>query len=178
VFVAFSALAGFLASERVRGYKWRTERVVGRWEYTQTYMIAKREFYHGVAVVRLLEDKRCRTVRKAELGYVVNENVFIFLKYSTKARSPWRFTFVSAEVDQLNSRAASLGDVFVAFICGGDGICAVAWSEACRLLGSRAGWISARRNFKQEYRVAGPTGELGGKVPVNGWPSIAFENDS
>lgn len=140
-------------------------------------MIAKREFYHGVAVVRLLEDRRCRIVRKAELGYLVNDNIFIFLKYSTKARSPWRFTFVSAEVDQLNSCAASLGDVLVAFICGGDGICAVPWSDVCRLLGSKPGWISARRDFRREYRVAGPTGELGGKVPVNEWPSIVFGND-
>jgi len=141
-------------------------------------MIAKREFYHGAAVVRLLEDKRCQTVRKNELGYVINDSVLIFLKYSTKARSPWRFTFVPEEVEQLNTRAASFADIFVVLICGGDGICPVSWCNVCQLLHNTTGWMSARRGFNQEYGVAGPKGELGGKVPLNAWPSIIFENKS
>jgi len=138
-------------------------------------MIAKREFYHGVAFVRLLEDKRCQTVRKDEFGYVVNDDVFIFLKYSTKARSPWRFTFVPEEVEQLNFRAGSFREIFIVMICGGDGICAVSWCNACILLGSKAGWIAVKRKFDEEYAVAGPMDELRRKVALNTWPSIAFE---
>ena len=139
-------------------------------------MIAKREFYHGVAIVRLLEDKRCQTVRKDELGYIVNDEVFVFIKYTTKTRSPWRFTFGKDEVKQLNTRATSFRNMVIVLICGGDGICAISWCSASRLLGNKAGWISTRRKFSEQYAVAGQAGQLHGKVSLSEWPLIVFEN--
>jgi hypothetical protein len=138
-------------------------------------MIAKKEFYHGVAIIRLLENKRCQTVRKDDLGYIVNDKIFVFIKYTTKNRSPWRFTFGQDEVEQLNSRATSFRDIVVVLVCGGDGICAVSWCNACRLLGNNAGWISTRRKFNEQYAVAGQADQLHGKVSLNEWPLIAFE---
>src|SRR3972149_3125279 len=118
-------------------------------------MIPKQEFYHGVAIIRLLDDKRCKTVHKDELGYIVNDRVFVFVKYTTRTRPPWRFTFRQDEVEQLNSRATSFGDIVIVLVCGGDGICAVSWYNASRLLGNKAGWISAKRKFNEQYSVAG-----------------------
>lgn len=141
-------------------------------------MIAKREFYHGVAIVRLLEDKRCQTVRKDQLGYIVNDGVFVFVKYTTKARTPWMFTFGQNEVEQLNSLATSFRQIIIVFVCGGDGICAVSWCDASRLLGNKGGWISTRRKFNEQYAVAGQAGQLCGKVSLSQWPSIVFEKAS
>lgn len=141
-------------------------------------MIDKQEFYHGVAIIRLLESAHCQTVHKHSLGYTVNNGTFVFLKYSTKSRSPWRFSFGREETERMNSLASSFRKIVIALVCGGDGICAITWREAAELLGNDAGWISARRNFNEQYGVAGPRGRLKGKVPLGQWPSIVFEDQS
>jgi len=138
-------------------------------------MIAKKEFYHGVAIIRLLEDKRCQTVRKDDLGYIVNDEIYVFIKYTTKTRPPWTFTFGQDEVRQLNSLSSSFKDIIIVLVCGGDGICAVTWRNACRLLGNNAGWISARRKINEQYAVTGQSDQLHGKVSLNQWPLIVFE---
>ncbi len=139
-------------------------------------MIDKQEFYHGVAIIRLLEDERCQKVKKHDFGYTINDDVFVFLKYSTKSRSPWRFSFRHDEVEQLNSLANSFRKIIVALVCGGDGICAVSWQEAAEIMGNEEGWISAKRNFNKQYGVAGPKGRLNGKVSLCEWPLKIFES--
>jgi hypothetical protein len=139
-------------------------------------MIDKQDFYHGVAIVRLLESEHCQRVRRHDVGYTVNDETLIFLKYSTKLRSPWRFSFSRDDSERLNSLAGSFRKIVIALVCGGDGICAIAWREAAELLGDDAGWISARRNFNEQYGVAGPRGKLKNKVSLRQWPSIVFED--
>ena len=133
-------------------------------------MIDKQEFYHGVAILKLLRDSIPTSVRKSEIGYVVNDDSFIFVKYSTKSRSPWRFSFTANEVPKLQALYASYKKLVVAFVCGGDGVCAVPWEEVERLLGSSPGWISSTRRFKECYAVAGPSGRLRRKVALSEWP--------
>jgi hypothetical protein len=137
-------------------------------------MIDKQEFYHGAAITRLLEDPRCERVRPHDFGYVVNEAVFVFLKYSTKGRSPWGFVFSSEEAQRLDGIPTR---VFTGLICGGDGICAVAWEDVKALLGATAGSgrIAVRRRFNEQYGVSGPAAELKGKVPVKAWPSLVLD---
>ena len=141
-------------------------------------MIDKQEYYHGAAIIRLLEDERCQKVQKHNLGYTVNDESLIFLKYSTKSRSPWRFSFSSDEIERLNSLANSFRKIIIVLICGGDGICTISWQEAAGLLANDAGWISAKRNFNEQYGIAGSQGKLKGKVSLREWPSIVFGNKS
>ncbi len=136
-------------------------------------MIDKQEYYHGAAMVRVLDDPRCREVRRHDIGYSVNGAALAFLKYSTKARSPWRFTFNAEEIRRLESGRDGTR-VVVGLVCGGDGICSVTWEEATSLLGSRAGWISVQRGFHERYAVAGPAEELARKIPRGRWPGIVF----
>lgn len=138
-------------------------------------MIDKQEFYHGAAILRILEDARCRSVRKQDFGYRINEEVFVFPKYTTKTRSPWRFTFGREELSRLGPLIASCRRIVVALICGGDGICAVPWEDVERVLGGNFGWVSVRRNFNKRYDVAGPAGGLHRKISRQEWPSVIFE---
>lgn len=103
----------------------------------------------------------------------MNDAAFVFLKYTTKSRSPWRFSFSDDEVQRLNLLAGQFQKIIIAMICGGDGICSVLWRDASNFLGN-AGWISARRKFNEQYAVAGQVGQLHGKVSLNEWPSIVF----
>lgn len=140
-------------------------------------MLDKQEFYHGAAIVRLLEDHRYRNLRRHEFCYLVNERVLVFLKYSTKSRSPWRFNFTEAEYARLNEASSSGGRVVVAMVCGGDGVCALTWESVEQIFGNVAGWISVRRKFNESYGVSGPNGNLQRKVQLQQWPKIVFECD-
>src|SRR3990172_9307766 len=98
-------------------------------------MLDKSEYYHGAAIVRLLEDERSQAVRiRKPRGYIVNNDVFVLLKYTTKGRSPWGFTFDQEDVERCFKMATEYRKVVLGLICGGDGVCAIDWSEARNLL--------------------------------------------
>lgn len=139
-------------------------------------MLDKSEYYHGAAIVRLMDDERCGGVRKKGfLGFVVNEKVFVFLKYTTKGRSPWGFTFDQEDIDRCLKMGTEYSRVVLGLICGGDGVCALTWGEANDLLGGKPGRIAAGRKHNHSYSVWGTAGELKRKIPVGRWPSLTFE---
>ena len=137
-------------------------------------MIEKQEFYHGAALIRLLEDSRCRSVEKYERGYLVNDKTFVFLKYTTKSRTPWRFSFGEAEIRDLEATEKSGALVAVALVCAGDGICALTFAQFQTVLGNDGSWIATRRKFHECYAVSGSAGILKEKIPLSSWPGIVF----
>jgi hypothetical protein len=140
-------------------------------------MIEKLEFYHGAALVRLIEDPRCETIGKHACGYRVNQQRLVAIKYSTKAHSPWGFTFSQDDIDRLQAAGQEFGGCLIAFVCGGDGVCALSWTTVADLLGNAPGGISAKRSFAGCYAVSGPAGTLKGKIAMNRWPAIVFDGE-
>lgn len=138
-------------------------------------MLYKFGYYHGAAIIRLLEDERCRSVHKQGLGYVVNERNFVFFKYRTKTRSPWGFNFDQEDIDYCLKIAGAYERFVLGLICGGDGICALNWEEAKTLLGGKAGSISVERKHRHQYSVWGSVEELKNKISVSRWPVLLFE---
>lgn len=139
-------------------------------------MLDRSEYYHGAAIIHLLEDKRCRAVRKfGSLGYVVNEETVFFLKYTTKVRSPWGFYFNQQDLDRCFQMTKEYKCVVLGLICGGDGICSLNWSEVQKLLNGNPGRIVARRKHNESYAVRGTVEELKRKVPLSRWPALLFE---
>jgi hypothetical protein len=139
-------------------------------------MLEKQEFYWGAAIVHLLEDPRCTSLKKDEGGYVVNATRLIALKYSTKSRTPWRFGFGADEIKRLVEASSRYQALVIGLVCGGDGVCAITWKQAAMLVGEEPGWISVRRKFHERYAVAGPAAELAGKVPLRDWPALLFQS--
>jgi hypothetical protein len=139
-------------------------------------MIDKQEFYHGAAVIRILEDKRCRSIKKHDFGYLVNDNVFVFMKYSAKSRSPWGFSFSEQEITRINSVPSCVTKVEIGLICGGDGICTISFQDLEKILGGKSGRISAKRAFREQYKVSGPVATLKGKIALSLWPQSIFED--
>jgi hypothetical protein len=87
-----------------------------------------------------LQDARCQSIRKlGSLGYVLNDETFLFIKYTTKERSPWRFTFDQEDVDRSIGAAARYRQLIFGFVYGSGGICAIDWVQGCELLGSKPG---------------------------------------
>jgi hypothetical protein len=138
-------------------------------------MLDKSAYYHGAAVIPVLEDSRCRSIRKlGTLGYVVNDDTFLFIKYTTKARSPWRFTFDQEDIDRCTRMSGEYGRLVFGFVCGGDGVCAVDWTQGSELLGMKPSWLAAARKHNHSYSVWGSNGELKRKVSLKRWPALVF----
>jgi hypothetical protein len=140
-------------------------------------MIEKLEFYHGAALVRLIEDPRCGTIAKHDCGYLVNHNRTIMIKYSTKGHSPWGFTFSPDDIVRIERAEKQSHGTVVALVCGGDGICVLFWTDIDKLLVSAPGRIAAKRGFAGCYAVSGPAGKMQGKVAMNRWPAIVFDGE-
>jgi hypothetical protein len=138
-------------------------------------MLDKSAYYHGAAVIPILEDARCRSIRKlGTLGYVVNDDIFLFIKYTTKERTPWRFTFDQEDIDRCAKVNAEYRRLVLGLVCGSDGVCAVDSEQARELLGATPGWIAAARKHNHSYSVWGSNGELKRKVSLGKWPALAF----
>jgi hypothetical protein len=138
-------------------------------------MLDKSAYYHGAAVIPILEDSRCRSIRRlGSLGYLVNDDIFLFIKYTTKERSPWRFTFDQEDVDRSINMAAQYRRLVFGFVCGSDGVCAIDWPQGRELLGERPGWIAAARKHNHSYSVWGTNAELKRKVSLGKWPALVF----
>lgn len=138
-------------------------------------MMERAEFYHGAAIVRVIEDSRCQSISRCEYGYLVNADKLVCIKYSTKAHSPWRFTVTRDDIVRLEKAVGLFEKCIIGFVCGGDGVCAVRWEFVRQLLGTVPGWIAAKRKFNTCYSLTGPFGTLERKVAINGWPEILFE---
>lgn len=141
-------------------------------------MLDKQDFYHGVAIIHILDDPRYLGLRKFKHGYVVNESTYLFLKYSTKSRSPWRFTFSHPDISHLGEMAISWKNTIIALVCGGDGVCGIPWNIVSGILGSEAGWLAVRRGFNESYALSGPNGEARHKIKLLQWPGVLFLQDS
>ena len=138
-------------------------------------MIEKQDFYHGATLVRLLDDTRCKSISRSSIGYEVNRATEIYLKYSAKTRSPWAFTLTQTEIDKMEKADKP---VVIAFICGGDGICAITLSEVKDIFKGPIACISIKRRYREQYGVSGPVGSLKEKVHFNRINMLAFENNN
>lgn len=140
-------------------------------------MIDKLDFYHGAALARAIDHDDCQSIRKLDSGYLVNDRTLAFIKYTTKGRSPWQFTFSNDEIVRIRHLPDGVKGVVLALVCGGDGICAIPAKMAIALLNGSAGSISVTRKFRGWYGVSGPVGRLVRKVALNQWPEIAFQEE-
>ncbi len=76
-------------------------------------MIKEFEFFHGLVFARIIHRGQRPVVIKPYLSesnssYIVDDKIGIYIKYSSKRMTPWRFTFIKAhqaEIDRLNATA-------------------------------------------------------------------------
>lgn len=137
-------------------------------------LIDQQEFYHGVVLVRLFDDPSMINIRRGDGGYIINDNNLVIIKYSTRNRSPWVFSFSDEEKHRIDQQASSFNNVVIALVCGGDGVCAIAKRELDEIGGERSGALSVRRPFRQRYSVSGPLSDLAHRIAYNRLNSLAF----
>lgn len=90
--------------------------------------IKKQEFYEGAALHLLARSGRITGIRYEPPLFVVNNQLLVLLKYSTRGRSPWGFTFMPDEQVLLQNRAAE-SKIVIGLICGADGVAAFTYDD-------------------------------------------------
>jgi hypothetical protein len=133
----------------------------------------KQEFYEGAALHSLARTGLITSLRYEAPFFLLNGSVSVYLKYSTRGRSPWGFTFMPDEQTVLQARA-SKSKVIVGLICGADGVAALS-SEAyfsVAALNKSAVHVACYRKHGEHYEVNGPDGTLSKKIAPSTWRRI------
>src|SRR5258708_4308496 len=132
--------------------------------------IKKQEFYEGAALHLLARTGGITSIRYESPFFVLNRNVQVYLKYSTKGRSPWGFTFTLDEQEILMEKAPLVKTV-IALICGADGVAAFTYESYLKIAALRrsAVHVACYRKHGEYYEVNGPDGRLDGKVSPSNW---------
>lgn len=135
--------------------------------------IRKQEFYEGAAL-HILARSGAVTSLVVDPPFVrLNSAVAALLKYSTRGRSPWGFTFTPDEQSLLQSEAIERRTI-LGLVCGSDGVVGLEYSSFTQIASVRqvALRVSCFRLHGEHYEVSGPDGVLGRKVAPSAWSRI------
>ena len=135
--------------------------------------IKKQEFYEGAALHIIARAGGPLDIRYDAPFFLLNNGLAVLLKYSTKGRSPWGFTFTIDEQRVLRQKAAELKTA-IGLICGADGVAAFEYELYASISGARnaAVHIACYRNHGEYYEVKGPEGVSDRKIAPSNWQRI------
>lgn len=135
--------------------------------------IQKQEFYEGAALHLLARTGRINNIQYRPPFFVLNGDLRVLLKYSTKGRSPWGFTFTPDE-QRLLKKSASESRTVMGLICGADGIATIDYEALLKIASCRstAVRIACYRRHGEHYEVIGPDGGLDGKIAPSKWHRV------
>jgi hypothetical protein len=140
--------------------------------------IQKQEFYEGAALHQLARRGKIASLKYEAPFFIINREVFVCLKYSTRNRTPWGFTFTPDEQVLLRNRAKH-SPLIIGLICGTDGIAAIGYESFREIAPPKkiAIHVSCYRRHGQHYGVFGPKGEHSRKIAPSSWQRILDENE-
>lgn len=135
--------------------------------------IKKQEFYQGAALHLLVRSGEITSIRYDPPLFLVNNRLLVLLKYSTRGRSPWGFTFMPDGQVRLRKRVSEF-KIVIGLICGADGVAAFTYDDYLSVAAPRksAVHIACYRQHGEHYQVNGPDGTLVGKVAPSNWQRI------
>jgi hypothetical protein len=139
--------------------------------------IAKHDFYEGAALNLLARAGAISGIANQSPFYILNGQVAVLLKYSTKGRSPWGFTVTENEQEQLRSKSKRMSTV-IGLICGSDGVASLTYGAFKSIAGVESGavHIACYRSHGEYYQLSGPKGVLANKIAPSSWSRI-FEGE-
>lgn len=128
--------------------------------------------FHGAFFVMLFEqfNEPVSVSKISEFGtafYLINNQVPIYLKHSSKRKSPWAFNFFRQHQESQEQLFKTYGECFTCLICGKDGIVGLSMSELRKVLLTNLndqGSISVQRRLKKMYYIKGRDGQLEKRV--------------
>lgn len=142
-------------------------------------MIKEFEFFHGAALVSLVHNKKIYSIvtypSAYNASYVINDGVGIYIKYSKKRLSPWRFTFLKEHQDEILEMKKKYEKVYILLVCNDDGIACLDFTQLKLVLDhfhEEAEWIAVYRQKGEKYLIKGSDGQLKFKIGVNDFSKL------
>lgn len=135
--------------------------------------IKKQEFYEGAALHLVARAGRVTSLRYEAPFFLLNERLSVLLKYSTRGRSPWGFTFTADEQTLLQARADKF-ETAIALICGADGVASCSYQLYSSVAVPRSApvHVACYRRRGEHYELSGPDGTLKRKIAPSNWQKI------
>ena len=117
-------------------------------------MLKEFEFFHGVVFARILHGGNASVDIKSyptpdNASYVVNDNAGIYIKYSSKRMSPWRFSFQKEHQEEILEMKNKLGEVYTVLVCNDDGIVCLSFDELKESIEKNLGKTSFVENLDE-----------------------------
>lgn len=135
-------------------------------------MISSTARAHGAFFVLLFEEmKKPVSVQKIpEEGvgfYLLDGNIPVYLKLSTKRKGPWYFNFFHSHQLAQQRLFEQYGECFTCLVCGQDGIVGLSMSEFREALDANfeeQECVAVRRKLKTMYEIRGRDGGLSRRI--------------
>ena len=134
------------------------------------------QFFNGVVLNGLVRKGKLLKIdvfpSSGNNAFTINEKVGIYIKYSKKVISPWRFTFLKEHQDEFKIMSELLTS-FLILVCNKDGIVCINSITLKKILDTKhesVEWISAARLKRESYEVKGSDGKLKFKININDFP--------
>lgn len=145
--------------------------------------IPEYHYYHGAALSLITEQGKftglARTPALGSGAYAVNHDIGVFIKHTTKGKSPFHFTFAPEHQESIRKIFDRFGSkAFVLLVCGEEGICALTYGEYATVIKEdfkTQDSLTVERPGRGGFRVKGANGRLPKVIPVSRFPSIVFE---
>lgn len=144
-------------------------------------MIHEFEFYHGAVLTKIALEGRQADIRSyngiSRSAYVINDNVGLYIKHSSNRLTPWSFSFAKDHQDEIFEMSKRFNNVYIALVCGKDGIACLSFKELKNVLDDVHGdyeWVRVSRRPREKYAIKGSDGKLHFKVAYSDFPSKLF----
>ena len=96
------------------------------------------EFYNGVVLNRLIRKGKPINIdifpTTSSNSFMINDKVGLYIKFSTKKISPWRFSFTKEHQEEMKIMSDLLHNIYLILVCNLDGIVCIEYSELKNVL--------------------------------------------
>jgi len=140
------------------------------------------EFYNGAVLNRLIRKGKPIEIdvfpTSNSNSFMINKKVGLYIKYSTKKISPWRFSFTREQQEEIRIMRDLLENIYIIFVCDRDGFVCIEYQELKQILDEHyeeVEWVSASRLKREQYSIKGSNGKLEFKVADTDFPRKIFD---
>ena len=139
--------------------------------------IKEYEFFNGVVLNKLI--RKGKQVKldvfpsSSHNSFIINDKVGLYIKYSKKLTSPWRFSFLKLHQEEFKIMTELCKNSFLILVCNKDGIVCLNEKNLKTILDDNheeIEWISASRLARESYAIKGSDGKLKFKININDFP--------
>ncbi len=135
------------------------------------------EFFNGVVLNKLIRKGKPVKIdifpSSSNNAFTINDKIGLYIKYSKKLVSPWRFGFQREHQDEFKIMSDLCKMSFLILVCNKDGIVCINNKTLKTILDDKyedVEWISASRLKRESYAIKGSDGKLKFKINLNDFP--------